>query len=83
MIAATLKVLTWGTVTAAVVSAALLTAGDGGMLRTERGADTSPRASARSSARASAITATPGPATGPAAMRNAPEGPNGRTDPRQ
>ena len=79
MIAGTLKVLTWGTVTAAVVSAVLLTAGDGGMSRAERGADTS----ARSPARASAIAATPGPSAGPAALRNAPEGPNGRTESRR
>ena len=78
MIAGTLKVLTWGTVTAAVVSAALLTAGEGGISRTERGADTP----TRSPARASAITATPGPSAGPAALRNAPEGSNERTESR-
>ena len=39
MIAATLKVLTWGTVATAVASAALLAASDGGMLRAERAAD--------------------------------------------
>jgi hypothetical protein len=35
MIVATLKVLTWGTVAAAVISAALLAAGGGSMLRAE------------------------------------------------
>ena len=58
MIAAALKVLTWGTVATAVVSAGLLAASDGGMLRTERAAES---------------TATPAaalPATGPASVRS-------------
>ena len=57
MIAATLKVLTWGTVATAVVSAVLLAADDGGTLRAERAAD------------ASASPSAPLPTTGPASVR--------------
>lgn len=59
MIAATLKVLTWGTVATAVVSAVLLAAGDGGMLRAEH--------AAAAPAGPSAAT----PANGTASVRNA------------
>ena len=39
MIAAALKALTWGTLATAVISAVLLAASDGGMLRAEHAAD--------------------------------------------
>ena len=68
MIAATLKVLTWGTVATAVVSAILLAAGDGGTLRAERAAD------------ASASPSAPLPATGPASVRNGAAASTGPTD---
>ena len=58
MIAATLKVLTWGTVATAVASAVLLAASDSGMLRAERAAATATNASAAL------------PATGPASVRS-------------
>ena len=58
MIAATLKALTWGTLATAVVSAVLLAASDGGMLRAERAADSA----------ASPSTAIP--ATVPASVRS-------------
>ncbi len=58
MIAAALKALTWGTVATAVVSAVLLAASDGGMLRAEHAADSAASPSAAL------------PVTGPASVRS-------------